>query len=274
MPLPFKHRVSNTELSLLGVVVASLAIGVPFFGYVASGPINAAVIALAVALILIAGSIAFALRRARFAVYPTVDEGGIRLTTRLSARRYIPFTAIRSAETKRRLVRTDIILDTNTGRIPLTLATGQSTDIERLVERVNGRAHTAPSEHSRNLGPLARGDQALDTWLGRVRQLTSADYRGTSIDPSALMAAFEDRALAIDVRAAAAHALVALGDGEKTTRVMTLLTRETPPLVTVAAAVVTVTGTYVAELDEALGYLSSTDQALARRMLEERPARA
>jgi hypothetical protein len=274
MHLPFEHRVSNTELLLVGVVIASLAIGIPFFGYIASGPVGAAVIALVLVLILIAGSIAFAVRRARSSVYPALDDGGVRLTTRLSARRYIPFAEIRSAEAKKLLGRTELRLDTKTGPIAFTLAEGQSTDIERLVQQVNERARTASSEDSKNLGALVRGEQTLNTWLGRVRQLTSADYRGTSVDPSALMAALEDPSRAIDVRAAAAHALVALGDGEKTTRVMSLLNRETPPLVTVAAALVTARGTYVAELEEALSYLSTADRALARRMLEERPARS
>ncbi|MCW5810292.1 MAG: hypothetical protein KIT84_04735 [Labilithrix sp.] len=52
---------------------------------------------------------------------------------------------------------------------------------------------------------------------------------------------------------------------------MAALGPSTPPLVVVAAALATKDGTYVAEYEHALEYLSPADRAVAARMMEERP---
>ena len=248
----------------LPIVLAMIAIGVAMT-QVASGSIAFAALAVGAALLLVVGSVAFAVVRARSAVDVVVDDGGLRIALRSGENAtYVPFGAIGSL----RLRGSTLRLETADGARAFVLREGHPRELGRAIESglAARRAHDLPGALAI---ALARGGRPLEAWLASARGATSEGYRGGAVAPDALAALAGDRSADHELRAAAAHAVVAAG-GPPARALLDQLDGRTPPLVVAAAAIATRAGTWVAPLEAALPYLAGADRADTTRLLERR----
>lgn len=245
---------------------AFFLVGTTAFAWIAQSAIGASV-ALALAVAFVLGSIVYAVRRLNRVTDVRLDEGGLRVSPRNGESCHLSFSELKSATLARSFGRVALRLGTTAGTREYLLESAG----DELQAQLETGIREAAAQRPTGVEELARNGQPLDAWLERLRDTATPDYRARPVDPEALVAVIEDRAAPVELRAAAAHVLVWLRDHEKATRVMAVLGRSTPPLVVVAAALATKHGTYVAEYEEAVSFLSPADRAVAARMMEDRP---
>jgi hypothetical protein len=210
---------------------------------------------------LFAAAVAAAVWRARQTAHVVADEGGLRVE-RNSSREYIPYSDLEGAD----LVGSTLRLHDKRGRRSRTLLLleGHEADLHPTLLRGIEAAHRTrvePSIRER----LGRHDEALDVWLARIKHSTSESYRERAIDDEALLLLVEDRDGDVELRAAAAYALVGRGDTECARRVRAAAGAHAPPLV-VVAAMLAQDEPNVVEATKMLAYLSREDRVAAARL--------
>lgn len=260
-----RHQLSSAEALGLLVATACFVLGTSLFAWISESAVGASV-ALLLAAAFVIGSITYAVRRGKRVTDVRMDDGGVRLSSR-ERTHYVSFAELKTAALSRSYGRVVLRLGTAT-QVHDYLLDAASDELQPQLEAAMREARArAPS----GVDELARNGQPLDAWLARLRDLATPDYRARPVDPEALVGVIEDRTAPVELRAAAAHVLLWQRDHEKATRVMVMIGRATPPLVIVAATLATRDGTYVAEYEEALAYVSPADRAVAARMIDERP---
>jgi hypothetical protein len=256
------------------LVFIAFVAGVGLFSFVAHSTVGASV-SMALAALLIVGSVVFTVRRNRNSIYAVTDEAGIRITTRAQHSFYVPFSHLKHAKLERFLGQGQLRLEGANGPArSYTIAEAHAPDLADVINRGIQQQANAQIK-TQSLGGavtmLAKNDQPLDTWLHRVRDMARADYRERHLDADELLNVALDPDVDVEIRAAAAHAIIWLRDHEKATRVMEMIGKNTPPLIVVAVTLATMEGTYVAQYEDALHFLSKADRAIARKMIDERP---
>lgn len=232
-----------------GLIAASVALGA-----VAGGTRFAALAALVSALAMVIGAIAFTVWRAPRSATIALDEGGLRVTYRDHAE-YVPLATLRGSRV--RLGRLE--LETERGVRAIWLLDGHRPELDAEVEDAIDRARRGPSLPQAG-ALLARGGQPLDAWLARVREATSGSYRGATLGMEEIEALLAHPLVDVEARAAAAHAVVALGEPSSRARVLQELGPGTPPLVVAAVAMAAGPDAYVAPLEDAKLFLSAADR--------------
>lgn len=182
-----------------------------------------------------------ALRTSKGPVTVALDEGGLRCTWRDGAGAYLPFEAVTDATLDTTLFGTTMLVLTlaSGGEVRVKIANGAPFDVLGEIvahvgeRRVVGAAAPPPTEPA-----FDRGDLELGPWLEAIRRhVCGRDaYRDVPPDRELFAALLEDERCSTALRAAAAHALLALGTEDDLERVaLALVGRALPPLVLVAA---------------------------------------
>ena len=196
-----------------------------------------AVLALGVFTSLISAALLLGSIRSRSEV--SLDEGGVRWR-RAGRAFYVPYSEIDDARLATRAFGGRVLVLV-TARSPVRLVLHDTRPLELfglLLKRI-GRKRTggAPSAET---SMLARDGRDLVTWLAAVRAATrtasaNVAYRAQAVDFDALERMLVDDAAPIDLRAAAAHALLANEDEERASRAAFAIGAGAPPLVVGAA---------------------------------------
>ncbi len=277
-----KTRLSNGQVAALALMVVTVSLVGTWLSWVSRGSPAAVATALSAALGLMVGAVGFRLWAAQSALDVTMDESGLRVTGD-GPSEYVPLSMIEGASFSSMLGRAVLTLHTASGKRRLPLAAAHTSDVQAIVDAClalsRGAAPTAAAAPAHRAGSplaalLARSAQPLDVWLSRVRDAATGDaYREQAVDIEALTGAAEDRGADLELRAAAAHAVVWSRDEERTARVMAVAGPKAPPLLIVATTLATAAGSYVAGFEAALDYLPAGDREIALRMTDERPQR-
>lgn len=264
---------SDREGAFFLVTLVVFAGGVGLFSFVAESTLGAGV-TLALAALFIVGSVLFTIQRNRNSIYAVTDEAGLRITTRAQHSFYVPFAHLKRAKLDHFAGQGQLRLEGASGPVrTYTIAEAHAPDLADVINRgIQQQANARTKTQSLGAAAmLAKNDQPLDRWLHRVRDMARADYRERHIDADQLLNVALDPEVDVEIRAAAAHAIVWLRDHEKAVRVMEMIGKNTPPLIVVATTLATMQGTYVAQYEDALSFLSKADRDIARKMIDERP---
>jgi hypothetical protein len=199
-----------------------------------------------------------------------VDEGGIRHTAE-GIRRYIPFVRISNAVPLPQVLARDLLA--------IITTEGERVEVETPIGANEAKLATAILECAR----MARATQAaatarrgdLASFIAMVGASHAAHrqglaYRACSVEPEELERIFADPSEENEARAAAAHALIAMG---RTESVAPLIGRRTPPLVVAAVRLASKNTSIVSNdlLEVILPFLEIRDRVVFGQRMRSQP---
>lgn len=154
---------------------------------------------------------------------------------------YVPFAALADATLDTTVFGRTVLVATlaSGGEVRIKLANGNPFDVLGAVMAHVGERRSGGTALQPGHPAFERGDAALGAWLESVRRdaCGAEAYRAAPAPRELLAALLDDEGGAVSQRAAAAHALLALGaDEDLATVARALVSRAMPPLVLVAAA--------------------------------------